>query len=91
MAAELQVSEDPAVVIVPPPNRGGRYQLEFRLPGESAVHPPSGCGHESPQALLWLIFMEAGREANREITEVICARCDPARFARAQAWAEALA
>ena len=91
MAAELQVLENPAVVIVPPPNRGGRYRLEFRSAAEGTVNPHSGCGHQSPQALLWLIFLEADREAGREITEVICARCDPARFARAQAWAEALA
>lgn len=99
MAVELQVVENPSgealrtgptVVVAPPPNRGGRYRLEFRSAAESPASPRSGCGHQSPQALLWLIFLEEDQEAGREVTEVICSACDPARFARAQAWAEAL-
>ncbi len=33
----------------------------------------------------------AGSFSAREVAEVICAGCDPGRFARAQLWAEALA
>lgn len=83
--AELQFIENPTVVVVPPPNRGGRYQIEFR-PLEDRLP----CGHRSPRALLWLIFLEAGQEAAREVTDIICSSCEPARYARAQAWAEAL-
>jgi len=85
MAVELQFIENPTIVVVPPPNRGGRYEIEFR--------PPAGgrsCGHLAPQALLWLIFLEAGQEADREVSDVICADCEPDRYARARAWAEAL-
>lgn len=85
MAVELQVVETPTVVVVPRPSRGGRYRMEFRSTGETPA-----CGHQAPQALLWLIFLEADQEAGRELTETICSGCDPARFARAQAWAEAL-
>ncbi|MFQ5778300.1 MAG: hypothetical protein ACE5IP_09875 [Terriglobia bacterium] len=86
MAAELQVVENPIVVVVPPPGRGGRYQVEFRgAPAHCA------CGHHSQQALLWLIFVEAGREAGREVSDVICAKCDPARYARVESWAHSLA
>ena len=90
MAAELQFIENPTIVIVPPPNRGGRYQLEFHPTPDNPAHPHSGCGHQSPQAWLWLIFLEAGQEAGREVTDVVCSQCHPARFARLQAWAEAL-
>lgn len=85
MAANLQAVENPTVHIVPPPNRGGRYRVEFRSQAQ-----PSACGHHSPHALLWLIFLEAGQEAGREVTDVICSRCDPARYARVEAWAETL-
>lgn len=85
MAAELQFIENPTIVVVPPPERGGRYQIEFRPRTESPA-----CGHRSPQALLWLIFLEAGAETDREVADVICSVCEPARFARARAWAEAL-
>ncbi len=86
--------DNPTLVMVPPPRRdgapptglGGRYRLEFRPATETLA-----CGHRSARALLWLIFLEADREAGREVTEVICSHCDPARFARAQVWAEALA
>ena len=94
MAAELQVVESPTVVVVPSPKRGGetparmggRYCLELR-PADG----PLACGHQSPRALLWLIFLEGDEESAREVAEVICAGCDPGRFARAQLWAEALA
>jgi len=85
MAAEVQFIENPTVVVVPPPNRGGRYQIEFR--------PPEGgpaCGHVAPQAFLWLIFLEAGEESGREVSDIICSDCEPERYARARAWAEAL-
>lgn len=85
MAAQLQFIENPTVVVVPPPNRGGRYEIEFRPPARTGA-----CGHHAPQALLWLIFLEAGRESGREVSDVICSDCEPARFARARAWAEAL-
>ncbi len=84
--ADLQAADNPIVTIVPPPNRGGRYRLEFRAAAEAPA-----CGHRSPQALLWLIFLEAEQETGREIAETICSGCEPARFARAQAWAEELA
>ena len=86
MAAELQVADSPTVVVVPSPKRGGRYRIELR-PADA----PLACGHQSPQALLWLIFLEGEEESAREVAEVICAGCDPGRFARAQLWAEALA
>lgn len=85
MPAELQFIENPTIVIVPPPNRGGRYRLEIHSRTDNRA-----CGHQSPQALLWLIFLEAGQEAAREVTDAVCSQCDPARFARLQAWAEAL-
>lgn len=84
MAVEVQFIENPTVIVVSPPNRGGRYQIEVR-PAESG----RPCGHQSPQALLWLIFLEAGEEAGREVSDVICSDCHPDRFARVQAWAEA--
>lgn len=83
--AELQPVETLTVIVAPPPNRGGRYQLEIRPPTQAPA-----CGHHSPHAYLWLIFLEAGAEAGREVTDVICSACDPTRFARVQAWAEAL-
>lgn len=82
MAVELQFVENPTIIVVPPPNRYGRYQFEFRPAAGN-----SSCGHHSQQALLWLIFVEAGQEADREVSDMICSECDPARFARAQAWA----
>jgi len=85
MAAELQFVENPTIVVVPPPERGGRYQIEFRLAAERLA-----CGHRSPQALLWLIFLEAGQELDREVSDVICSDCEPGRYARARAWADAL-
>ena len=85
MAVELQFIENPTVVVVPPPNRGGRYEIEFRTPADGPA-----CGHSAAQALLWLIFLEAGEESGREITDIICSDCEPDRFARARAWAEAL-
>lgn len=90
MVAELQPAESSTVQVVPPPHRGGRYLLEFHPPAVNPTAGKLGCGHQAPHALLWLIFLESGREAGREVTDVICSRCDPARFARAQAWAEAL-
>jgi hypothetical protein len=83
--AELQFVENPTVVVVPPPNRGGRYQIEFRAPAGGPA-----CGHVAPQALLWLIFLEAGEESGREVSDVICSDCEPERYARARAWADAL-
>jgi hypothetical protein len=65
---------------------GGRYWIELR-----PVDGPLACGHEAPRALLWLIFLEGEEESGREVAEVICATCDPGRFARARLWAEALA
>jgi len=51
---------------------------------------PLVCGHRAPSAALWLVFLEGDREAASEVTEVICSGCDPARYGRAQTWAEAL-
>jgi len=86
MRGELQAVETPTLVVLPPPSRGGRYRFEWRPAGE-----PLACGHRAPRALLWLIFLEGDTESAREVTEVICASCDPGRYARAQDWAEALA
>lgn len=85
MRAEVQFVENPTVVVAPPPNRGGRYRLELRPPATGLP-----CGHRSPQAVLWLIFLEAGREARREVSEHICSTCNPERFHRVQGWAQAL-
>lgn len=85
MTPEVQFVEDPTVVIAPPPNRGGRYQLELR-----SAPTDLPCGHLSPQAVLWLIFVEAGEEHGREVAEHICSTCNPERFARVHGWAEAL-
>jgi hypothetical protein len=83
MAVEVHFVENPTIIVAPPPNRGGRYQIELRSPV-----PGLPCGHQSPQAVLWLTFVEAGQEAAREVSDVICAGCEPARFARVQGWAE---
>lgn len=85
MRADVQFVEDPTVVVVPPPNRGGRYQLEMRPPV-----PGLPCGHRGPQAVLWLIFVEAGQEDRREVAEHICSTCNPERYARVRGWAGAL-
>lgn len=86
MAAELHVTGSPTVVVVPSPHRGGRYQIELRPAGARLR-----CGHRAASAHLWLIFLEGDAEAGREVSETICSGCDPARYRRAQAWAEALA
>lgn len=83
MPASLQFVENPTITVVPPPNRGGRYRIEVRRPDNDLP-----CGHRSPQAVLWLTFVEAGREAGQEVSDVVCSACDPARFARLQVWAE---
>lgn len=91
--AELYSVENPRVVVVPPPDRGGRYRIEF----ESGPHAPGfrsaawRCRHRAPHALLWLIFVEGGEEARREISDFICSRCEPGRYQRARGWAQALA
>ncbi len=83
--AQLQYVENPTIVVVPPPDRSGRYLPEVRTPGE-----PCARGHRVAQARLWLIFVEEGRETGREASEIICSTCEPARFARVARWAEAL-
>ena len=83
--AQLQYVENPTVVVVPPPNRSGRYLPEVQTIGE-----PGRCGHRAQQALLWLIFVEEGEESGREVSDVICSACEPARFQRVARWAEAL-
>ena len=83
--AQLQYVENPTVVVVPPPNRSGRYLPEVRTPEER-----TRCGHQALQALLWLIFVEEGEESGREVSDVICSACEPARFQRVARWAEAL-
>jgi len=84
MAANLQFVENPTIVVVPPPDRAGRYFVE--LAPRAGANP---CGHRALEARLWLVFIEAGAEAGREITAVCCSACDPARFARLRQWAEA--
>jgi predicted RNA-binding protein with TRAM domain len=81
MAPVLEFIENPTIVVVPPPNRGGRYEVEITTSAESR------CGHRRAQARLWLVFVEAGEEAGREVCDVICSECDPARFARIESWA----
>ncbi len=91
--AELYSLENTRVVVVPPPNRGGRYQVEFASgPLAPAFRSDaSRCQHRASHALLWLIFVEGGREARREVSDVICSLCEPGRYRRAQVWAQALA
>ena len=91
--AELYSPENTRVVVVPPPNRGGRYQVEFASgPLAPAFRSDaSRCQHRASHALLWLIFVEGGREAKREVSDVICSLCEPGRFQRTQVWAQALA
>ncbi len=91
--AELYSLENTRVVVVPPPNRGGRYQIEFASgPLAPALRADaSRCRHRASHALLWLIFVEGGREARREVSDVICSLCEPGRYQRAQVWAQALA
>ncbi len=91
--AELYSPENTRVVVVPPPNRGGRYQIEFASgPLAPAFRSDaSRCQHRASHALLWLIFVEGGREARREVSDVICSLCEPGRYQRAQVWAQALA
>jgi hypothetical protein len=84
VTVEVQFIENPTSTVAPPPNRGGRYQVEVQRAATGAA-----CGHRSPQALLWLIFVEAGQEAGREVSDAVCSACQPERFARLQAWAEA--
>lgn len=83
--AQLQYVENPTVVVVPPPNRSGRYLPEVRT-----AYERTRCGHRTLQALLWLIFVEEGQESRREVSDVICSVCEPARFERVARWAEAL-
>ncbi len=83
--AQLEYVENPTVVVVPPPDRSGRYVPEVRPAGEACPH-----GHRTGQALLWLIFVEEGRETGREASEIICSTCEPDRYARVARWAEAL-
>jgi hypothetical protein len=83
--AQLQFIENPTVVVVQPPNRSGRYLPEVR-----ATVEPGRCGHRALQALLWLIFVEEGKESGREVSDVICSACEPARFQRVARWADAL-
>jgi len=83
--AHLQFIENATVVVVPPPNRSGRYLPEVRTPEER-----TRCGHHALQALLWLIFIEEGKENGREVSDVICSACEPARFERVARWAKAL-
>lgn len=86
MPTQVQVADNPVVVYVPPPKRGGRYRVEFpETAGERS------CGHGSPHALLWLLFLEGDEVRGEEVTDVICSTCEPARFARVRAWASALA
>ncbi|MGH9788324.1 MAG: hypothetical protein ACRD4U_06450 [Candidatus Acidiferrales bacterium] len=82
---QLQYVENPTVVVVPPPNRSGRYLPEVRTSAG-----PARCGHRAQQALLWLIFVEEGEESRREVSDVICSACEPARFERVARWAKAL-
>ena len=91
--AELYSPENTRVVVVPPPNRGGRYQVEFASGplAPAFCSDASRCQHRASHALLWLIFVEGGREAKREVSDVICSLCEPGRFQRAQVWAQALA
>jgi hypothetical protein len=83
--AQLQFIENPTVVVVQPPNRSGRYLPEVRPAGE-----PGLCGHPALQARLWLVFVEEGKESRREVSDVICSACEPARFERVAQWARAI-
>lgn len=79
-----------AADVAPPPARAGRYRVTFGgVRGVSALPSSQACRCAEPQgpALVWLTFMEAGRETGRELTDMVCSRCEPERFRRVQQWA----
>ena len=65
--------------------QGGRYRLEIRS------HLCPQCMLQTAHAFLLLFFLVADVETEREVSDVICSRCDPERFARLQALAPHLA
>ncbi len=67
------------------PLYGGRYRLQFS---------PYGCPQcrlQTPHAFLLLHFLLAEEETGREVCDVVCARCEPERFARLERLASQLA
>ncbi len=88
--AEVQRLAHPVVTVVPPPNRAGRYRVEFGNARPVSVLPFQSCCCEEKQAraLVWLTFLEEDREASRELTDVICSGCEPDRYQRARHWAD---
>ena len=85
----LQQLANPESAVVPPPDRAGRYRIEFGKSRPVPALPSSSChcAGQVSQALLWLSFVEKGREAPPELSDVICSRCEPARYRRARRWA----
>ena len=79
-----------AADVAPPPNKAGRYRVTFGdVRGVSALPSSPTCQCAEPQdaARVWLIMLEAGCEIGREVTDMICPRCEPERFERVQQWA----
>lgn len=65
--------------------QGGRYRLEFRS------HGCPGCRFHTLHAFLLLHFLVDEVETQREVSDVVCSRCEPERFARLQRLAPHLA
>ena len=89
---ELQPLGYRAVTVVPPPERAGRYRVEFgdaRRVSALPLFPVCRCAEPDSVALVWLSFVEGGREESRELSGAVCSRCEPARYRRIQQWAGA--
>jgi len=79
-----------AVTVVPPPERAGRYRVEFggaRRLSALPSFPPCGCEAPDSVALVWLTFLEEGREQACELTGAVCSRCQPEHYQRVRQWA----
>lgn len=87
--AELQGLAEPVVTVAPSPNRAGRYQVEIgdARPVSALSSHNCRCEAKCSQVLVWLTFVEDGRETGRELSDVICSHCDPGRFQWACQWA----
>ncbi len=87
--AELQGLAEPVVIVVPSPNRAGRYQVEIgdARPVSALSSHNCRCEAKCSRVLVWLTFVEDDREAGRELSDVICSHCEPGRFQWACQWA----
>lgn len=87
--AELQGLAELAVTVAAPPNRAGRYQIEIvdARPVSALSSHACGCEARCSRVLVWLTFVEDGRETGRELSDVICSHCAPGRFQWVCRWA----